>query len=86
MKRTQSAPEFNPEDDTSFETDYTILKVSIYTTIFVYAMYRGNQYMQRRLQRRQARIDGRLDEFLAAEDKERKKKLRYKVIGDFGHT
>jgi len=69
----------------SFESNYQFLKVLSYTCIFVYAMYKGNQYMQRRLQRRQARLDGRLDEFLAAEDKERKKGLKYKILGDLGH-
>jgi hypothetical protein len=42
--------------------------------------------MQRRIQRRQARLDGRLDEFLAAEEKERQKGWKHKLLGNMGRT
>ena len=42
--------------------------------------------MQRRLDRRKARIDGRLDEFLIAEETERKTSWTRKIFGDMGST
>ena len=83
-RKTQQAPSFNPEDDVSFESNYMMLKVIIYTSLFVYGVYKLNQIAMRRLERRQARLDGRLDEFLKAEDNEYKRSWRHKILGDMG--
>jgi hypothetical protein len=62
------------------------LKVFAYTCITVYGIFKLNQVMQRRLDRRQARLDGRLDEFLVAEEQEREKTWRRKLLGKMGHS
>jgi hypothetical protein len=41
-KRVQSAPDFNPENDTSYEDNYMMMKVIFYTTFFVYGCYKIN--------------------------------------------
>lgn len=48
-RKVQSAPDFNPENDVSYEDNYMMLKVIFYTTVFVYGCYKINQNMQRRI-------------------------------------
>ena len=63
-KKTQEGLDFDHEEETSFQGRYMYVKVFIFTTIFVGCCYKLNSAMLYKLQKRHARVEGRLDEFL----------------------
>ena len=44
-EKTQKAPEFDAEEDTSFESNFQFLKVLVYTSAFAYTCFMGNKLM-----------------------------------------
>ena len=46
-----------------------------------FAAYKGNQYLQERLAKRQARIDGRLEDYMEAKEEADKNSLYAKAFG-----
>ena len=83
-KKTQEDPEFDHEEETSFQDNYMYVKFFIFTCIFVYTCYRINGMMLRRLQKRHARVNGYLDEFLQAEEAEKEKGFIRRTFGKIG--
>ena len=63
-EKTQKAPEFDTEEDTSFQSNFQFLKVLAFTSAFAYICFLGNKLMFRKINQRKARIDGRLDDYL----------------------
>ena len=83
-EKTQKAPEFDAEEDTSFESNFQFLKVLAYTSAFAYACFMGNRLMFQRINQRKARIEGRLDEFLQEEEERKNQGLIRQVFGRIG--
>ena len=51
-EKTQKAPEFDAEEDTSFQGRFVFLKVFAYTSVFAYICFQGNRWMHSKLARR----------------------------------
>ena len=83
-EKTQKAPEFDAEEDTSFQGKFMFLKICAYSSIFVYICFLGNKMMFKKIDQRKARIEGRLDEFLQEEEDRKNKGLVRQVFGKIG--
>ena len=83
-EKTQKAPEFDAEEDTSFQSNFQILKMLGYTSAFVWLCFAGNTWMSRKISQRQARIDGRLDEYLQEEEERKDSGFVRRMFGKIG--
>jgi hypothetical protein len=63
-KKTQEKPTFTLEDDTSFADRHIYMKIFVFTGAFFYICYKTHMKVLERFKLREARVAGKLDEYL----------------------
>mmetsp|Transcript_31473 Transcript_31473/g.41680 ORF Transcript_31473/g.41680 Transcript_31473/m.41680 type:complete len:177 (+) Transcript_31473:163-693(+) len=83
-RKTQEALDFDHEEETSYEGRFMYVKAFVFTSFFVFCCYHLNVNMLYKLQKRHARNEGVLDEFLQHEEEQKKRGLIRRTLGKIG--